>query len=279
MAAKNETTRNNNFSSELLLQPKPYEKFIAKLPLLGRINRWVDHSGVRITPSGFLFLSGTAALAGFAVAYLLSGKLLAALLALLLLGGIPFAFLGYRKQQRQTRFDEQFPDALTMIARSLRAGHSLSGAIELISQEMPEPTGGLFRIAYDQQLLGMRMSDSLRTLPEKIVSVDLHFFVTIIRINSETGGNLAEILDKLADTVRARLQIRRQVQVYTAEGRISGYVLVLLPVVVFIAFYFMKPDYMKVFFTERSCQIAILAALLAQFAGFLMIRKIVDIRI
>jgi len=144
---------------------------------------------------------------------------------------------------------------------------------------MPEPTGGLFKIAYEQQQLGMRITDSLRTLLKKIESIDLHFFVTIVRINNETGGNLAEILDKLADTVRSRLQIRRQVTVYTAEGRMSGYVLALLPVVVFIGFYFLKPGYMNVFFTDRNCQLVLFVAVMAQIIGFLVIRKIVDIRI
>jgi tight adherence protein B len=211
--------------------------------------------------------------------FVLSRNTLAALLAMLVFGCIPFVYLGYRKQQRQTLFDEQLPDALTMIARSLRAGHSLLGAIELISQEMPEPTGGLFKIAYDQQRLGMGITDSLQTLLEKVDSMDLNFFVTIIRINNETGGNLAEILDKLADTVRSRLQVRLQVKVYSAQGRMSGYILSALPVVVFVVFYFLSPGYVNVFFTERICQFALIGALVAQFAGFLIIRKIVDIRI
>ena len=246
---------------------------------MGRVKKWVEHSGVPVSPVLFVNLSGIAAVSGFLVVYFLSVNTLAALVALLVLGGIPFAHLGYRKQQRQSRFDEQFPDALTMVARSLRAGHTLSGAIELISQEMPEPTGGLCKIAYEQQQLGMRITDSLRTLQEKIESIDLHFFVTIVRINNETGGNLAEILDKLADTIRSRLQIRRQVKAFTAEGRVSGYVLFLLPIVVFVMLYFLNPTYMDVFFTKRSCQYMLLAALLAQCAGFLMIRKIVNIRI
>ena len=132
---------------------------------------------------------------------------------------------------------------------------------------------------HEQQLLGMRIADSLITLLDRIDSLDLHFFVTIIRINSETGGNLAEILEKLAETIRSRLQIRRQVQVYTAEGRMSGYVLLLLPVFVFVAFYIRNPDYMGVFFTERSCQLSLVAAGVAQIIGFMMIRKIIDIRI
>lgn len=279
MAASSETAPSEAVTSELLRKTPPLEKFIYRLPLMGRVKKWVEHSGVPLSPVRLVILSGIAATSGFLVMYLVSANKLAALVAMLVFVCTPFAYLGYRKQRRQTQFDEQFPDTLTMVARSLRAGHSLSGAVELIGQEMPEPTGGLFRIAYEQQQLGMRITDSLRTLQDKIDSIDLHFFVTIVRINNETGGNLAEILDKLADTVRSRLQIRRQVKAFTAEGRMSGYVLFLLPIVVFIAFYFLNPKYMDVFFTKRTCQYILFAALTAQCAGFLIIRKIVNIRI
>lgn len=264
---------------ELLRETSSSEKFIFKLPLLRIVKKLVDHSGVTINPSRFVLLTVIMFIAGFVVLFALKGIALIALLAAVVTGLVPFFYLGYRIKQRQTRFAEQLPDALTMIARSLRAGHSLTSAVELVSQELPEPAGGLFKIAYEQQQLGMRIAESLGTLLDKIDSIDLHFFVTIIRINSETGGNLAEILEKLADTIRSRLQIRRQVQTYTAEGRMSQYVLMLLPVSVFGAFYLRNPSYMGVFFTEQVCQMSLVAAVLAQIAGFFIIRKIIDIRI
>ena len=266
-------------TGELLRETTPFEQFILRLTLLRLVKKHVEHSGVAFKPFQFVLLTAIVSASGFVALYVLSGNVSAALLAAVVIALIPFAYLGYRKQKRLDRFNEQLPDALTMIARSLRAGHSLTSAVELVSQELPEPTGGLFKIAYEQQQLGMRIAESLGTLLDKIDSMDLHFFVTIVRINSETGGNLAEILDKLAETIRSRLQIRRQVKTYTAEGRMSGYVLVLLPVFVFIAFYLRNPSYMEVFFTEQVCQMCLVAAALAQIAGFIMIRKIIDIRI
>lgn len=264
----------------VLKTPSPTSvRFFSHLPLMGRMQRLLEHSGTHVSPVQFILLTGIIVTLSAIIVYAVSGNMLIALLSLLLVGVMPFVYLIYRKKQRQTLFDEQLPDALTMVARSLRAGHSLSGAIELISQEMPDPTGSLFKIAFDQQQLGIRISDSLKTLVDKIESIDLQFFITIIRINSETGGNLAEILDKLADTIRSRLQIRRQVKVYSAQGRLSGYILTVLPLVVFIMFNILNPGYMKVFYTERICQLILVGALLAQSAGFLMIRKIVDIRI
>lgn len=264
---------------ELLRETTPSEQFLFQLPFLSMVKKLVEHSGVTITPPRFVLMSCVLSAAGFTALYATGKNMPAALLAAAVIAYIPSAYLGYRKRRRQTLFAEQLPDALTMVARSLRAGHSLTAAVELVSQELPEPTGGLFKIAYEQQHLGMRIAESLGTLLEKIDSIDLHFFVTIIKINSETGGNLAEILDKLADTIRSRLQIRRQVQTFTAEGRLSGYVLLLLPVFVFVAFYLRNPAYMDVFFTERICQMVLLGAAMAQIVGFFIIRKIIDIRI
>lgn len=269
----------DGFTGELLRETTPSEQFILKLPLLRIVKKRIEHSGVPVKPSIFVVLTGIVFSSGFLALYIMRVNVPAALLAAAVVAYIPFAYLGYRKQQRETRFAEQLPDALIMIARSLRAGHSLTAAVELIGQELPEPAGGLFKTAYEKQQLGMRIAESLGTLLEKIASLDLHFFVTIIRINSEAGGNLAEIMEKLAETIRARLQIRRQVQVYTAEGRMSGYVLALLPVCVFIAFYLKNPGYMGVFFTEQILQIILVVAVVAQIAGFFIIRKIIDIRI
>lgn len=263
----------------LLRKATPVEQIIFSLPLLKTVKGQIERSGIKVKPSRFILATVVVSAAGCVAMYLLKGNLFASLLVAALFVLIACIYLQYRKQQRETQFAEQLPDALVMVARSLRAGHSLTSAVELVSQELPDPAGGLFKIAYEQQHLGMRMAESLGTLREKIDSIDLHFFVTIVRINSDTGGNLAEILEKLAETIRSRLQIRRQVQVYTAEGRLSGYVLVLLPVVVFIAFYLKNPDYMKVFFTEQACKMSLIFAALAQVVGFLIIRKIIAIRI
>lgn len=268
-----------SLASELLRKTTPLEQFIYRLPVLKMVQGQIERSGITVKPSQFILVTVVLSAAGCAAMYVLKGNVYASLLVAALFVLIPCIYLQYRKQQRETKFAEQLPDALVMVARSLRAGHSLTSAVELVSQELPDPAGGLFKIAYEQQHLGMRMAESLGTLREKIDSIDLHFFVTIVRINSDTGGNLAEILEKLAETIRSRLQIRRQVQVYTAEGRLSGYVLVLLPVVVFIAFYLKNPEYMRVFFTEQACKMSLVAASLAQVVGFLMIRKIIAIRI
>lgn len=265
--------------AELIQGQNSVEKFFYSLPLMLRVRRAVEGSGLTISPMFFVLWITTAAIACFALFYLVQGNLWIALAAGICVFFCANAYLIYKKDQRLNKFTEQLPDALTMIARSLRAGHSLTGAVELVSEELAEPTKSLFRLAYEQQQLGMRMVDALAKLPDRMDSMDLRFFITIIRINSETGGNLSEVLDKLSDTIRARLQIRRQVQVITAEGRVSGIILFLLPIATFFMFNAMRPGYMQVFFTDHTCGMLLIAAAVAQVIGFLFIRKIINIRI
>jgi tight adherence protein B len=200
------------------------------------------------------------------------------LIALILLAA-PFVYLDVLKRRRIDKFTEQLPDVLTMIGRSLRAGHSLNSAIELAGKEMPEPAGGLFKTAFEQQKLGLPAADTLANMTLRMESLDLRFFVVVVSINSEVGGNLAEILDKLADTIRERLKIRRQVRVYTAQGRMSGYLLAALPIVTFIVLNFLLPGYEDVLIKEKGGQKVLMVAALMQITGFFIIRKIINIRI
>lgn len=267
--------------SEHILLPEvtATERVLARLPLAASVKRQLALSGVNISTLAFLLVTVSISACGFIVLFAWKETVFPALLAALALGASPFAYLDYRRKKRAKLFAEQLPDALVMVARSLRAGHSLAAAVELIGLEMPEPTGGYFRLAFEQQKLGVLIADSLVSLRERVDSQDFNFFLTVVRINSESGGNLSEILDKLAETTRSRLQIRRQVEVITAEGRISGYVLVALPVVMFAGLYLLRPGYLDVFFTQRLCQLILGAAVLGQVVGFFIIRKIVNIAI
>lgn len=166
-----------------------------------------------------------------------------------------------------------------MISRSLRAGHTVSSAIELVGMEMSNPAGELFRTAFDQQKFGMRINDALTAMTNQIESLDLRFFVTTVSINSEVGGNLSEILDQLAKTIRERLNVRRQVRVYTAQGRVSGYVLAGLPIFMFIVFNILNPEYEQLLIKEKVGNYLLIFAVVMQIIGYLVIRKIVNIRI
>ena len=189
------------------------EQIISRVPLLRNLDRMLDQAGVKITPLNFLLMTGALTLAGFVLGYVLRDNYILGLIVAAVALAAPFVYLNALKRKRADKFTEQLPDALTMISRSLRAGHSLTSAIELVGKEMLPPLGDLFKTAFEQQNLGLRVADTLSNMTERVKSLDLRLFVTAIIINSEVGGNLAELLDRLAEiagsSAAARSSTRR----------------------------------------------------------------------
>jgi tight adherence protein B len=265
---------------EIVKEIPRFDRYLAKVPFLRNLDRLLDQAGLKTTPLKFLLIAIALALGGFLAGYALRGDFILGLIVAAVLITAPFIHLNILIRKRADKFTEQLPDALTMISRSLRAGHSITSAIELVGKETDQPLGELFRTAFEQQNLGLRIADTLTNMTERVKSIDLRFFVVAIVINTEVGGNLAEILDRLAETIRQRLTIRRQVRVYTAQGRMSGYLLAALPIVAFIMMHFvMIPGYEDPLIKESTGRYILIAAAVSQFIGFLIIRKIINIRI
>lgn len=265
--------------SEIIREIPPLDRILATLPFTRDLDKKLDYAGLKLTVSRFLLIPIGLAIAVFVLILFMTKSVLISLSGAVLVSIIPFGFLYFKIQQRLEKFTELFPEALTMVARSLRAGHSFTSAIQLVGQEIPEPVGGLFKTAYEQQLLGLRITETLQNLNERIQSLDLRFFTTAVAINTDVGGNLAEILDNLAQTIRERLKIRRQVKVYTAQGRMSGYVLGALPIVTFLIFNILNPKYESVLYKETMGRYVLAFAVFMQLIGFLIIRRIIKIRI
>jgi tight adherence protein B len=265
--------------AEITRETSATDKFFAQLGPTRNLDRKLDQAGLQMTVTSFVAISFLLALACATAVLLRTHSLVfSAVTALATIAAAEF-FLRFKKQKRTDRFTEQFPDALTMISRSLRAGHSFTTAIQLVGQEIPSPVGELFKTAYDQQLLGLRITDALTNINERIESLDLKFFTTVVSINADTGGNLSEILDKLSLTIRERLRIRRQVSVYTAQGRMSGYVLGALPLIAFVAFNILNPEYESALLSEPLGKYILAFAACMQLIGLFVIRNIIRIRI
>lgn len=265
--------------SEILKDTPPFEKFLSTIPILKKIERNLDHAGMSLTVTSLVCYTLAGCIVAFALVLAFFHKFLFALTVVIIVILAVIAYVKFKQQQRLLMFTEQLPDALDMIARSLRSGHSMASAIELVGKEMHDPAAGLFRIAYEQQNLGLRINETLANMTHRIESLDLRFFITAVQIHSEVGGNLAEVLDNLGIIIRERLKIRRQVQVYTAQGRMSGYVLAAMPVVAFFMMKILMPNYIKLLLTTKQGLTMLVAAMIMQFIGFLFIRKIIDIRI
>jgi tight adherence protein B len=175
------------------------------------------------------------------------------------------------------RFEEQFPEALDLLARALRAGHSFSTAIEMVAQEMPAPIGPEFKLLYDQQNYGLAMPDAMRLFAERIPILDSRFFVTAVLIQRESGGNLSEVLDNLAKVMRDRFRVKRQMRVISAHGRITGWVLVALPPVLGVVLMTINEDHRNTMFSDPLGHQMMYGGVALQVIGTLIIRKIVNV--
>ena len=187
--------------------------------------------------------------------------------------------MSFRRKRRLNKFAAQLPDSLELIARALRAGHSLAAGFQLVSTEGSPPVAEEFGRVFEEQNLGIPFEEALLNLTDRIPNLDLKFFVTAIILQRQTGGDLAEILDKIGRLIRERFKIWGQVQALTGEGRLSGIVLLALPPLLFVTVYRMNPDYVSVLFTDELGRKMLVGGVISQLVGALVIRKIINIRV
>jgi tight adherence protein B len=197
-----------------------------------------------------------------------------------LLGALlPLLVLRFKKARRLKRFGAAMPDAIDLMARSLRAGHSIGAALEMVAEQSPEPLAGEFSRVFQQQRFGLRFRDALIEMADRVPSSDLHFLVTAILVQRETGGDLTEILDRTTHVIRERARIQGEVQTYTAQGRLTGWILSLLPVILLVLINLMSPGYSRMLFTDPVGQkMLYVGAGLIAFGAF-VISRIVDIKV
>lgn len=238
-----------------------------------------EQADVRLNISQFLLICVGSAMVGF-IAPTLGGLPVkfAPIIALIFIF-LPFAWLMQKRKSRLKKFGAQLPEALELIARALRSGHSLAAGFNLVATEVSAPIGKEFGRTFDEQNLGMPMEEALENLTVRVPNLDLKFFVTAIVLQRQTGGDLAEILDKIGRLIRERFQIWGQIQALTGEGRLSGIVLLALPPVLFIAVFRMNPDYLMLLFTDDLGKKMLIGGIVMQLLGAVAIRKIVNIRV
>ncbi len=192
---------------------------------------------------------------------------------------LPWGWLAFRRSRRFRRFEKQLPDALELMSRALRSGHSLASGLSVVATEMPAPISTEFHNAYEEQNLGIPIDQALRNMLDRMPNVDLRFFVTAVAIQRQAGGDLSEILNKISGLVRERFKILGQVKALTGEGRISGIVLMALPVALFFAVYYLNPDYVMVLFEHEDGRKMMVGAIIMQIIGAFVIRKICNIKV
>ena len=251
----------------------------ALTPNVPTLQKLIIQADANITPSTFMVITCILGALGFSASWLAGVKVYLAPLLGILLALVPFAWLLHKRASRLKKFASQLPEALELVARALRAGHSLAAGLHVVAEEMPVPIADEFNRVYEEQNLGIPIDDALKSMCERVPNLDLRFFVTSVCIQRTTGGDLAEILDKIGYVVRERFRILGQVKALTAEGRLSGVILMALPFVLFLTMLHIKYDYVEKLWTHELGVKMSVAALVMQLVGALVIRHIVNIKV
>ena len=251
----------------------------ALTPNIPSLQKLIVQADANITPSTFMVISLVLGVLGFTASWLAGVKVYFAPSLGILLAVVPFAWLLHKRSRRLKTFASQLPESLELVARALRAGHSLAAGLHVVAEEMPQPIADEFNRVYEEQNLGIPIDDALRSMCERVPNLDLRFFVTSVCIQRMTGGDLAEILDKIGYVIRERFRILGQVQALTAEGRLSGVILMALPFLLFLIMLHIKYDYVEKLWTHPLGVKMSLGALVMQLFGALIIRKIVNIKV
>ncbi|TWT76848.1 Bacterial type II secretion system protein F domain protein [Posidoniimonas polymericola] len=238
-----------------------------------------EQADVSFTVSKFLLVCVVSGTIGFVLPTLAGLPVKFAPIVAAIFLFLPFLWLMMKRKSRLKKFAAQLPEALELIARALRAGHSLGAGMNLVAQEMSAPIAKEFGRAFEEQNLGMPMEETLDHLADRVPNLDLKFFVTAVVLQRQTGGDLAEILDKIGRLIRERFKIWGQVQALTGEGRLSGIVLLALPPTLFATVYQMNPDYLMLLFTDELGKKMLVGGVVMQLLGAIVIRKIINIRV
>ena len=207
------------------------------------------------------------------------GQILPALGVGLITGMAPFGLVLFKRSQRFAKFEQGLPEALDLMVSGLRAGHSLIAAMALVGRECSDPVGGEFKTCFEEQNYGLELKVAIANLLERIPLQDLRIMATAIMIQKESGGNLAEVLDKTSYIIRERFRLKRQIKVHTAQGRLTGWILSLLPVVLGIALFFVNPNMMSVLWTREIGVKLLWASGAMTLLGGLIIRQIVNMEV
>ena len=255
------------------------DRLVAENKAGAGLAKLIEQSGVRTTPSAVIVMS---LVVGIVAALLVSILVRVPFLPIVaLVAGLaaPTLYLMFQRSRRMGKFEEQFPEALDLLSRALRAGHAFQTAMGMVADDLKEPVGPEFRKTFDQQNFGLPLRDALFQLADRIPLMDVRFFTTAVLIQRDTGGNLAEILDNLSHVVRERFRIRREIRTKTAHGRFTGLVLLALPAGLGVILTVLNPDHMNLLFNHRVGHMLIGAAIVMQTVGFFWIRKILDLEV
>lgn len=266
---------------ELLSEIPAFDNILRRSARVSELQKLLTQAEIKTRAGNFLIVCCGSALALAAVVFFWSRGRDPVFAWVGLLAGffLPYAYVSYQRTKRFERFEELFPEAIDTLARSVRAGHAFTTALEMISSEVAEPVSGEFRKLYEEQKFGLPVRDALLNLADRVPLVDVKFFVTAVMIQRETGGNLAEILDNLSYVIRERFKIHRQVRVYTAQGRLTMALLMGMPPLIVTVMLITNPAFIRPLFNDPIGHTLLVLGITLQTIGYFVIRKIIRIQV
>lgn len=251
-------------------------RILSNLPAIAD---YLEQADVQIRPAKFAFICIACFSGGFAACLVAPVPILMAPIVGSLVAGLPIGWLLLKRKRRLAKFGKQLPEALELLSRSLRAGHSLNAGFGLVATETEAPLATEFGRAFEEQNFGIPLDEAIEDMAQRIPNMDLRFFATAVVLQRQTGGDLAEILDKIGRLIRERLQILGQIQALTGEGRMSGAVLLALPPVLFLVMLKLNYEYVMMLFTDQIGRYMLCLGLFTQVIGALVIKKIITIKV
>lgn len=265
--------------TELLSGIPFFHRMLLNIPWMTKLQLFVQQSAVETTVGMLLTISFLCGWFVFLISLLLGAPAVLALILGIAAFFMPFLAIAVKRQKRFLKFEEIFPDAIDLLGRAVRAGHAFTTGLDLIAKEMPSPVSDEFNRTYTEQNLGLPLRDALENLMRRVPLPDIRIFVTALMIQRDSGGNLAEILDNLSHVIRERFKLMRQVRVYTAQGRLSLYLLLAIPPFMGIAMYFLNRKYITLLFTDPLGLRFLTVGIILQVIGYFVLRKVIQPKI
>lgn len=254
------------------------DRLLSGMASARRLQDYIDQAGLPMRAGALILASlSLASVIGLVVTLLIGSRLLG-LVAALIVVPLPYVWVGLRRGSRIDRFEELLPEAIDLIVNALKSGFSLEASLSMVAQEMPDPVGPEFAITYEEQNLGVDFVTALDNMARRMPSDDLRIMTTAISVQRRTGGNLAEILGMLAKMIRERFTLRREIKIHTAQGRLSGTILIILPLVLAVMIQFLNKDYLKILIEDPVGMYLIVTGLVLQVFGVFAIRRIVRLK-
>ena len=279
-AATESRKQTTGFTRRRLLSDIPHlQEILSKIPVMHQLDQLVVKANSRLPLGVFLLLSAVLALTCFLIFTMLTRGYLIPILLGVVMGMTPFFYLYLKKQQRVAKFERQLPEALDLMARSLRAGHAFSGGLQMVAQEFDDPIGIEFMQVVNEINYGASVDQALKNMIDRVDVPDLRFFTVSVIIQRESGGNLAEILESIARLIRERFKLFGKIKALSAEGKLSAIILIALPFLVIIALSIMNPQYLPVLLEDTAGKIMVIVALCMMGTGILIIKKIINIKV